>query len=178
MVCAPSATELWRPCRWTLWDFLSSEGWRGVREQGRGQQRLCGGGCVSSGTKTPGGFWGRHHLLFTIHVFGELKTSSLAQRHSSSMGCKPSSAADYDHSVAHSKLSGAPRAHLLPVKRKSFQFSSISEKQMTNLLQMPDRVPAPWITVTGERECTLYPSKNEALSDEDNKDEDHETTIS
>lgn len=67
--------------------------------------------------------------LWRRGTVGELKTSSPAQRHSSSMGCKPSSAADYDHSVAHSKLSGAPRAHLLPVKRKSFQFSSISERR-------------------------------------------------
>lgn len=109
--------------------FPFLRGTKGSQGAGRGQQRLCGGGCVSSGTKALGGFWGRHHLLFTIHVFGELKTSSPAQRHSSSMGCKPSSAADYDHSVAHSKLSGAPRAHLLPVKRKSFQFSSISERR-------------------------------------------------
>lgn len=33
MVCATSATELRRPWRWKLWDFLSSEGQRGVRER-------------------------------------------------------------------------------------------------------------------------------------------------
>ena len=49
---------------------------------------------------------------------------------------------------------------------------------MRDCCKMHYRVPAQCITVIGDPERTLYPSKNEALNDEDNKDEEHGTTMS
>lgn len=43
---------------------------------------------------------------------------------------------------------------------------------------MHDRVPAQWIPVMVKTECTLLALKNEALVEEDYKDEDPGTTIS
>lgn len=166
MVCAPKRqTELWRPCRWTLWDFLSSEGWRGVREQGQRSARGFVEEAVLALGLKPQEASEEGIIccsLFTCLVNWE--TSSLAQRHSSSMGCKPSSAADYDRS-GHSKLSEAPRAHLLPVKRKSFQFflAFLRSKWQICFKCLTEYLPHELLSL--ERENVPSTPQNEALSD-------------
>lgn len=126
-VCATSAIELRRLCRCKMWGFFPQ------RDEGESG----GSAEVSRGfVEEPASALGLKHqkiLRKTIWCslfmcFVNWKTRSLAQCYSRSMGCKPSSASNYNCSVTQSKLSDAPTAHLLHVKRKSFPFSRMSER--------------------------------------------------
>lgn len=178
-VCATSAIELQRLWRCKMWDFFPQ------RDEGESG----GSAEVSRGfVEEPASALGLKHQedseeditwcsLFTCFV--NWKTRSLAQWYSRSMDCKPSSATNCDYSVTQSKLSDAPTAHPLHVKRKSLPFSRMSERSKweTAVKCMTEYLPNELLLL--ERECTRYQSKNEALSDEGNKvHEDHETTIS
>ena len=127
-LCATCFREVRRLWRCELWDFFPQ---RDEGESGASAE-------VSRGfVEEPASALGLKHqedsegdLIWcaSFMCFVNWKTRSLAQWYRGSMDCKPSSAANCNYSVTQSKLSGAPTAHPLHVKRRSFPFSRMSER--------------------------------------------------
>lgn len=127
MVCATSAAELRR-----LWDGNSEisfpqraggeSGSRAEVSRGFVEEAALALGLAHREDSEEDIIW---CSLVTCWWTEDQISSPAAQRE---RGLHTRSAADSDYSVAHSKLSGARRAHLLHVKRKSLQFSSTSER--------------------------------------------------